>query len=180
MSKFVRFTLLAYILVTLTACASVSAAEPATSTVAVPPTPVPTQLPSPTPQSLAALPAGAACPVTATQLGEPPKDPNSDPFGYGPWFINADQTMWAGWNPTQWTASSDGNKTVWIRPAGTDLQITGHRLDGDSAPLKAEIPCCYPTGFQIVGLYFPTAGCWQVTATSGPSQLEFVIQIPKG
>jgi hypothetical protein len=110
-------------------------------------------------------------------MDEPPKDPNSDPFGYTSYFINADRTIWAGWAPESWTASPDGNKTVWIRPAGTDLQISGHRLDGDSAPIKADIPCCYPTGFQIVGLYFPTPGCWQITADSGQNHLQFVLQI---
>lgn len=180
MSKFLRFTFLAYILLTLTACATVSAATPADTATPPQPTLLPTVAPSRTPEPLAAAPTNFVCPVTATQMGEPPKDPNSSPFGYGPWFINADQTMWAGWDPAAWTASPDGNKTVWIRPQGTALKITGTRLDGDSAPLKADIPCCYPTGFQIVGLYFPTAGCWQVTATSGDSQLQFTLQVPNG
>src|SRR5574337_1885364 len=36
------------------------------------------------------------CPVSPTVNAQPPKDPNADPFGFGPWFINADRTMWAG------------------------------------------------------------------------------------
>ncbi len=177
MSNFVRLTFLACILLTLTACATVSAATQDEPT-AAPSTPVPTVAPSPTSEPPTAV--SFACQVTSTIMGEPPKDPNSDPFGYGPWMVNADQTMWAGWDPTGWTASSDGNKTVWIRPQGTTLHITGNRLDGDSAPLKADIPCCYTTGFQIVGLYFPSAGCWQVKATSGQSQLQFTLQVAQG
>lgn len=183
MSKILRLTFLAYILVTLTACATVSTAATPQATIP-PPTPAPTLPPtrpsSPTSQPLAAAPASFVCPVTPTVMDEPPTDPNSSPFGYTSYFINDDRTMWAGWTPESWTASPDGNKTVWIRPLGTDLQISGHRLDGDSAPVKADIPCCYPTGFQIVGLYFPTPGCWQVTATSGPSHLEFTLQVRNG
>jgi len=179
MSKLIRLTFLTYILVTLTACATVSSATPASATdeVATPPAPTiaATSLPTATP--VAAASTTFDCPVTPTVMDEPPKDPNSDPFGYNSWFINSDRTLWAGWAPETWKAGPDGNKTVWIRPAGAKLQIEGHRLDGVTDSVKAEIPCCYPTGFQIAGLYFPTPGCWQVTADAGESHLQFVLQV---
>lgn len=40
-----------------------------------------------------------------------------------------------------------------------------------------KLPCCYPTGFQVAGLYFPTGGCWEVTATAGESKLQFVTMV---
>jgi hypothetical protein len=40
-------------------------------------------------------------------------------------------------------------------------------------PIPA-INCCYPTGFQVMGLIFPTEGCWDVTAKAGDSELHFV------
>ena len=119
------------------------------------------------------------CPATQPITDEPPDDPNADPFGPGPWFINEDRTVWAGPYAEEypWKAGADGNKILWIRPEGTELKVSGHRLDADAPPLRAEIPCCYPTGFQVTGLYFSTEGCWEVTAEAGKSRLQFVVEI---
>lgn len=115
------------------------------------------------------------CPVTPTVEDTPPRDPNADAFGSGPWHVAEDRTIWAAAFPL--VAGADGNKVIWIRPAGTELEIEGRRIDGDSPPLRAEIPCCYPTGFQVTGLYFPTGGCWEVTATAGDRRLRFVVEV---
>jgi hypothetical protein len=66
---------------------------------------------------------------------------------------------------------------LWIRPQGTELVITGRRLDAEAAPLEASIPCCYPTGFQATGLTFPIEGCWEVTAQAGEAELRFVTKV---
>ncbi|MFX3824768.1 hypothetical protein ACJBTM_10570, partial [Streptococcus suis] len=84
---------------------------------------------------------------------------NADAFGFGPWYINADRTIWASVPRAGWSAG--GDKVMWIRPAGSDLVVSGRRLDGEAPPLRADIPCCYPTGFQASGLIFPTGGCWE-------------------
>jgi len=121
---------------------------------------------------LAGEPSELACKATRPEIAHPAKDPNADPFPHGPWYINADRTTWAGWdaaNPNQ-----GRNKVLWIRPQGTDLEISGRRLDSESSPLVASIPCCYPTRFQATGLTFPTAGCWEVKAKAGSSTLTFV------
>lgn len=119
-------------------------------------------------------PSTATCPVTATSYDRPPSDPN--PFfpdiGFGSWYINADRTIWA--LAVGMVAGSKGNKVGWIRPAGAQLIVTGHRLDARAAPLGADIPCCYPSTFQASGLTFPTSGCWQVTAKAGTAELQFV------
>ena len=70
-----------------------------------------------------------------------------------------------------------GQKTYWVRPTGPQLVISGRRLDGSAPPVEAHIPCCYPTGFQIVGLFFPTEGCWEVHAKAGESELRFVTYV---
>jgi len=57
--------------------------------------------------------------------------------------------------------------------------IGGRRLDANAPPVEAHIPCCYPAGFQIVALFFPTEGCWEVTAKSGDSELQFVTQVKR-
>ena len=70
-----------------------------------------------------------------------------------------------------------GQKSYWVRPQGTKLAISGRRLDAGGSPVEAYVPCCYPTGFQIVSLHFPTAGCWQVDARAGDSKLQFVTRV---
>jgi hypothetical protein len=128
-------------------------------------------------QQIARTPSG--CPASELVRAEPPRDPNADPFGVGPWYINADRSMWAGWDAAHLVSGAKGNKVLWIRPQGTDLTVTGHRLDDNRAapPLKADIPCCYPTGFQASRVYFPASGCWVVTAKAGRSELTFVTKV---
>ena len=121
----------------------------------------------------------AVCPTSATVRDRPPDDPNASSFGPGPWYINQDKTIWAGTHAEAWIAGTKGNKVMWIRPKGTQLQISGRRVDADAPPLKAYIPCCYLTGFQATRLYFPTTGCWQVRAESGDSRLEVVVEIKR-
>lgn len=86
------------------------------------------------------------------------------------WYINADRSMWAiGVHLVK-----GGNKVPWIRPKGTQLRIATRRLDADSPPARVEIPCCYGGEFQVSGIDFPEAGCWEVAATAGTSSLTFV------
>jgi hypothetical protein len=119
----------------------------------------------------------ASCTVTPTVRETPPRDPNADPFGDGPWYVNADRTMWVyNWSFPEWRQGLN-QKVMWIRPAGTELKVSGERLDGASASLEARIPCCYPTGFQVSTVTFPTAGCWKVTAKAGKHVLEFVTMV---
>ena len=122
---------------------------------------------------------GLACDVTPTVRATAPSDPNADQVGPSDWYVNSEETLWAGpVIPGGWRTG--GEKTYWVRPRGTDLLISGYRLDSPQVKLTAEIPCCYPTGFQIVGLNFPTAGCWDVRATSGDAQLHFVTLVRDG
>jgi hypothetical protein len=120
---------------------------------------------------------GFACPVTDAIWAEPPRDPNTDPFGMGLWYINADRTIWAGFDAVRMVACPDGNKVGWIRPQGAQLTVSGRRLDSHAPPAKASIPCCYPMKFQASALYFPTEGCWEILAKAGTSELTFVTRV---
>jgi hypothetical protein len=117
-------------------------------------------------------------------LDEAPKDRADSVVGY--WYTNTDRTIWANVPAAGWPAGGtvytrrgpvSGQKTYWVRPKGTQLQIGGRRLDGAAPSVEADIPCCYPTGFQIVALHFPTEGCWEVNARSGESELTFVTRV---
>jgi hypothetical protein len=107
----------------------------------------------------------------------PPRDVNADPFGDGPWYINDDRTIWAGWGAGRWHAGR--NKVLWIRPAGTRLRVEGERLDRAAPPLVSDIRG-YSTSFQASALFFPTEGCWRVHATSGEHELTFVTNVGLG
>ncbi|HUE97693.1 MAG TPA: hypothetical protein VMN99_00485 [Anaerolineales bacterium] len=124
-----------------------------------------------------------ACPLTEPLWIKPPIDAavlDSPTFGF--YFVNQDSSilasaLWADPEETYLRAGGEGVKVGWFRPAGVPLKITGQRLDGQAPPFEAQVPCCYPTRFQATGLYFPTEGCWEVTAKAADSELSFVVWV---
>ena len=127
--------------------------------------------------------SSAACPVTKPAWVLAPKDSAVlNPPAYGYYFVNENSSIWASawwWGKEGYSfhAGKDGNKVGWFRPEGAVMEITGRRLDGKAPPLEVDIPCCYPTRFQASGLYFPTEGCWEVTAKAADSMLSFVVKV---
>ena len=115
-----------------------------------------------------------ACESSPLVTTEPSPVEGADPFGVGPWYVNADRSIWAAWDAGHWRVGR--NKVLWIRP-GRTLIITGTRIDADAPPLSADIPCCYRAGFQATALHFPTEGCWRVTAKAGEHELTFVTPV---
>lgn len=121
------------------------------------------------------------CPITKPIWLKPPEDSavmNPPAFGY--YFVNADRSILASawWFENEGyplLAGKEGNKIGWFRPAGADLEITGQRLDAEAPPLEAHASCCYPTRFQASGVYFPTRGCWEITAKAANSLISFVV-----
>src|SRR5574341_1160075 len=120
-----------------------------------------------------------SCPLTEPIWLKRPEDAAmADPPTFEYYFVNEGQSIWASaWqtkveeNPFR--AGEVGNKVGWFRPAGAELVITGRRLDAEAPPLEAEASCCYPTRFQGSGVYFPTGGCWEVTAQAEDRKLSF-------
>jgi hypothetical protein len=133
---------------------------------------LPPQEPKPDPAS--------NCTATAAIREQPPDEANASTFDPTYWYVNADRTVWAVLGPKEdsWWRTG-GWKVFWIRPAGTQLTITGRRLDAQAAPLRARIPCCYPAGFQATGLDFPTEGCWDVTAKAGDHTLHITTRVER-
>ena len=127
--------------------------------------------------------AKAACSITEPVWAMPPEDaaiPDLPAYGY--FFINKDRSIWASawweeYDPNYLRVSEDGIKVGWFRPTGAELEITGQRLDASAPSLEAEASCCYPTRFQASGLYFPTEGCWEVTAKAADRKLSFVLWV---
>lgn len=126
--------------------------------------------------SLLQTPAQPASPCTETASirRDAPRVEGADPLGPGPWFINADETIWAlkqPWRPGAFL------KTAWIKPSGSALTVVGRRLDGSAPALRVSMPAVYASGFQASALMFPTPGCWEVTAKAGMHTLTFVTRI---
>jgi hypothetical protein len=124
-----------------------------------------------------------ACLLTEAVRVKPPEDPAVlDTPAYSNYFVNEDRSIWAS---ASWITEKEMDLNVaeewikvgWFRPAGAELTVTGQRLDGNAPPLEFEAACCYPTRFQASGLYFPTAGCWEVTAKAAGKELSFVVWI---
>lgn len=127
--------------------------------------------------------SATSCPVTEPLWIKPPDDPAVlNPPEYGYYYVNPDHSIWAS---AWWTgeeenllrATEEGIKMGWFRPAGAALEITGHRLDGQSLPLDVDVPCCYPTRFQATGLFFPEPGCWEIKAKAEESVLTFIVKV---
>ena len=125
------------------------------------------------------FPASQAIDCRATEpiRAEPPQDPDADSFGDGPWFRNADQTIWAWAGPGGWKSSLSGIKVLWIRPERTNLMIVGRRLDETAPPLSVDVPSGYPRSFQPTRLMIRSPGCWEISATAGASQLRFATAV---
>mgnify|MGYP003579247751 CR=1 FL=1 len=124
-----------------------------------------------------------ACQLTEPLWIKPPEDSAvQDPLAYNHYFANKDSSIlasasWATEEESRLNAADEWIKVGWFRPAGADLVITGQRLDEEAPPMESEVSCCYPTRFQASGLYFPTEGCWEVTARAAESELSFTVWI---
>ena len=127
--------------------------------------------------------AQPSCPITQPVWARPPEDAAiPDPPAYGYYFLNEDRSIWASawWEEQDRNylhVTEEGIKVGWFRPAGAELVITGRRLDADAPPLEANASCCYPTRFQASSLYFPTEGCWEITANVADSKLSFIVWV---
>ena len=124
-----------------------------------------------------------SCPITEPVWTKPPKDAAiPDPPAFGYYFANEDHSIlasawWIGQEDYQLHVTEEGTKLGWFRPVGAPLRITGQRLDAKAPPLQAEVLGTYPTRFQATGIYFPTEGCWEITAEAEDSELTFVIWV---
>ncbi len=62
------------------------------------------------------------------------------------------------------------------------LKVTGRRLDADADPLFVDRPTNVSTepGGMLVGINFPTVGCWEITGRYGDDALTFIVWIASG
>jgi hypothetical protein len=130
-----------------------------------------------------ALGSSDPCPATTPILSaDPTPSPDNPSWAhrdpYAPtttWYVSPDRKLWAHpWN--EWSTRS-GIKVFWIKPVGSQLEVSGRRLDGPAPPLGVNLPSGYPGDYQAGGLTFPVAGCWEVESKAGGSVLRFVVSV---
>lgn len=116
----------------------------------------------------------ADCPVTTPTVATPPDSKDRDPLPRGEYFISADKGIWT--HTDVWGGGS--RKVPWVKPEGSQLTVQGRRLDGDAAPLWADISEGYAGDFQSSRIIIPSAGCWEIEARADASLLRFVVYVP--
>ncbi|MCI0553321.1 MAG: hypothetical protein L0287_20420 [Anaerolineae bacterium] len=134
------------------------------------------------------------CPLTIPQdpLFTPPA-PYSDlgfegEFWYGSnslWTAVPQNGVWAGLphNPEGYTQKvfwwREGY--VWTDEPEPDLIVTGERLDASAPPLIAsKATNAYASDIgsaMLVGVDFPTLGCWKITGQYKKTELSFVVWV---
>jgi hypothetical protein len=131
----------------------------------------------------AASPAQAApaqsCPETPTVRATPPPTNNAGALGDGPWWVNADRTLWMQSATGPWHAGYN-QKNMMIKPTAVRPTISGTRIDASAPPMEVRWVPQLQYEFQTMGLTFPTEGCWKITATAGDRELSFVTSVGPG
>jgi hypothetical protein len=73
-------------------------------------------------------------------------------------------------------------KLGWWTWRGRRPHVAGHRTDGSTRPLRADVgPLSWDGSvhFYPSSLYFPSVGCWRITATAGSARLVAVVKVVK-
>ena len=115
----------------------------------------------------------ADCPVTTPITITPPDSKYRDPLPRGAYYASADEMILVP--SEEWGQGS--RKILWIKPLGSRLTVQGRRLDGEAAPLWADISSGYSGDFQSSIIIIPTAGCWEIEARANASMLRLVLYI---
>jgi hypothetical protein len=137
----------------------------------------------------------ASCPITVPQepafTAPPPYSPNS-PFDSNFWYGSS--ALWTDlpkdgiWyalphNPEGYTQKifwwREGY--VWNEEPEPEIIVTGERLDAPAPPLIASMGTNAYAGdigsAMLVGVDFPTLGCWKITGQYADAELSFVVWV---
>ena len=135
------------------------------------------------------------CPLTVPQ--DPPFTPPApyDALGLEDSFWHGSSSLWTAiWNDGVWyglpydPASGYTNKEFWWRDGYVwneepqpDLIVTGERLDAEVPALVAsKATNAYADDIgsaMLVGVDFPTGGCWKITGQYKDAELSFVVWV---
>jgi hypothetical protein len=117
------------------------------------------------------------CPVTLSNGSQPPGEVWRYPYGNGTLWTE----VWRDGRMKLERRAADGRLTTafpWWKGEAGELTITGRRLDEDAKPMGVVIPKGYrAVGFQSSQLFFPSEGCWEITAKLGDDTLTIVTEV---
>ncbi len=129
--------------------------------------------------TIAAPPIAVPAAVTAFILGGVVLPPGMTPAPLDTMFGN--DAMWVQ------LGTSDGTlvvgpdlhaKFVSYRLVDGNLTVSARRLDGPTGSVEISVPDGYgSSGFQAVGIVFPSPGCWSMTETVPGHDLVFVLRV---
>ena len=117
-----------------------------------------------------------SCQETPTVRATPPPTNNAGPLGEGPWWINADRTIWMASATGPWHAGYN-QKNMMVKPSGVRPTLLGTRIDAPAPPMGVRWVPQLDFEFQTMGLTFPSEGCWKLTATAADHELSFVTRV---
>ena len=174
----------------LSACTGNAAAQ---SGVDVPSAVPPILEPTATSESVSRTPS-ADCPLTVSQDAFTPPAPY-DTLGFEDSFWFGSSSLWTAiWNDGIWYGlpSNPGSGYtqkifwwregyVWDEEPQPELIVTGERLDAEAPPLvSSRATNAYADDIgsaMLVGVDFPTLGCWKITGQYGEAELSFVVWV---
>ena len=136
-----------------------------------------------------------SCPVTVPQ--DPPftaPEPYSPSAPWPGWFWYGSEELWVAlstdgiWsglplNPQGYTQKIPWWRQgyIWNEELEPDLTVTGERLDADAPPLIASRATnAYAEDIgsaMMMGVDFPTLGCWKITGNYRDAELSFVVWV---
>jgi hypothetical protein len=113
-----------------------------------------------------------------------PAEPRLGGFWFGSdglWIIPPENGEWQGLKQKMgWWRHA----YAWRKEPTPKLKITGRRLDSQAPPLDVDGPNAVgvsgsPGNYMMVGLTFPTPGCWEITGRYENDELTFVVWVAK-
>jgi hypothetical protein len=136
----------------------------------------------------------STCPVTKPP--DPPFIP-PDPYPahppgniawYGAASLWTDVPLNGTWNTLPYSSAGYGQKVFWWRDGYSwtkepepNLTVSGRRLDAAAPPLHADKATNAYSGesgsAMLVGVDFPTLGCWEITGQYADAKLTFVVWV---
>jgi hypothetical protein len=136
----------------------------------------------------------ADCPVTVPQ--DPPFVPPSpyDQLGFDGDFWHGSNSLWTAvpldgtWRGLPYNPDGYTQKVFWWRDGysiseepAPPLAVTAERLDGKAPSVTGSRATNASAGdigsAMLVGVDFPTPGCWKITGKSGEVELSFVVWV---
>ena len=120
-----------------------------------------------------------SCRETPTVRATPPPTSNAGALDDGPWWVNADRTLWMRSATGPWHAGYN-QKNIILKSTGVTPAISGTRIDAPAPPMAVKWVPQLRAEFQTMGLTFPAEGCWKITATAGDREMSFVTRVRPG